>query len=450
VDLWRKGTLKSLVLPGGLLLLISAFLLNNPVFSIPATTLNFYYYAVFIAGVLIAWRFHSSRVLFAIVTLLLAHRAVEFISAGKGVAVGSGRVVFEAVAFLLPLNFMMLSFLRERGFVLQDTARRLSLLFFESVFVAVISRPGLETAQPRFHSAMPQFLAHISEPAVWIYVAAFVVLLMRLLLYRKPLENALLWSLAATLISLRAGAIGREGSFYFASAGLILVSSVLESSYALAFHDELTGLPGRRAFNDALLRLEGTYAIAIVDIDHFKRFNDTYGHETGDEVLRMVATSLAQVTGGGTAYRIGGEEFSILFPGKSMHEAIQHLESIRTKLAATEFRVRSVQERRSGPLLPDKEERRNQLRRLGDRSAEGKRLNAQKRSLSATSIENRIVAVTISVGVAEPTSRARGADQVVQSADKALYRAKRSGRNRVEAAPALRVKKNRVARHNIA
>ena len=102
--------------------------------------------------------------------------------------------------------------------------------------------------------------------------------------------------------------------------------SIIENSYLLAYHDELTTLPSRRAFNDALLRLQDPYSIAVVDIDHFKRFNDTYGHDTGDQVLRLVAAGLSRVTGGGQAYRCGGEEFKILFPGKTTAEVVEHLE----------------------------------------------------------------------------------------------------------------------------
>ena len=114
----------------------------------------------------------------------------------------------------------------------------------------------------------------------------------------------------------------------------------------LAYHDELTSLPARRAFNDALLRLQKPYAVAVVDIDHFKKFNDSYGHETGDQVLRMVAGKLAGITGGGRAYRVGGEEFSILFPGKTAKDALPHLELLRSVIEVSTFRVRAGQERR--------------------------------------------------------------------------------------------------------
>ena len=80
---------------------------------------------------------------------------------------------------------------------------------------------------------------------------------------------------------------------------------------------------------------EPPYSIAMVDIDHFKRCNDTYGHDTGDQVLRLVASRLARVTGGGQAYRCGGEEFAILFPGKTTIDVLEHLEKLRADIEAS-------------------------------------------------------------------------------------------------------------------
>ena len=96
--------------------------------------------------------------------------------------------------------------------------------------------------------------------------------------------------------------LGKAADAYVATAALILGASLIETSYVLAYHDELTGIRGRRAFNESLLSLDQQYAIAIVDIDHFKKFNDTYGHDVGDQVLCMVASRLSQVGGDGQAF----------------------------------------------------------------------------------------------------------------------------------------------------
>jgi diguanylate cyclase (GGDEF)-like protein len=429
LDLGSKGTLKSLFVPGGILLLAAAVVLSGGFLSISAAAVDFYYYSVFTAGIVLAWRFHSSRILFALIVLLLAHRAIEFFSAGRATPTGPGRIAFEAIAFLLPLNFIVLSLVRERGLGIPAITPRLVWLFLESVFVAVLCRPGESTSPAFLHVAFLNrswfHWTKIPQLALLTFAAAFVVLLVRLFVYRKPLESGLLWSLVATFLGLQANAVDRIAIAYWATAALLLVASIIENTYVLAYHDELTSLPARRAFNDALLRLEAPYSIAIVDIDHFKNFNDTYGHDTGDQVLSMVASRLARVSGGGQAFRVGGEEFSILFPGKSMKEVAPHLDSLRALIEESRFRVRSMPERRSAP--------RGAGRRVADKKNIPRRKINQPRTVPAEASESGL-SVTVSIGVAEPGAKMREAEQVIQAADKALYRAKKAGRNRVEMA----------------
>jgi diguanylate cyclase (GGDEF)-like protein len=442
LDLGSKGTLKSLFVPGGILLLAAVALLRGGFLPVSAAAVDFYYYAVFGAGILLAWRFHSSRVLFALIILLLAHRAIEFFSAGRVASIGPGRIAFEAIAFLLPLNFIVLSLARERGLTIPTATPRLVLVFLESVFVAILCRPGETTSPELLHAAfLNRSLFHwtrIPQLALLAFAVAFGFLLVRLFLYRKPLESGLLWSLVATFLGLQTNGVDRISIAYWATAGLLLIASIIENSYVLAYHDELTSLPARRAFNEALLRLEAPYAIAIVDIDHFKNFNDTYGHDTGDQVLGMVATRLARVSGGGQAFRVGGEEFSILFAGKSLKDVVPHLDALRTLIEESRFRVRNTPERRSAP--------RGAGRRIEDKKDTGRR--SRPRSLS-TEPPLSGLSVTVSIGVAEPGPKTREVEQVIQAADKALYRAKKAGRNRVEAASETRSRTPRP-RRNIA
>ena len=460
MNFWNPKTLKSLVLPGGIFLLAASVVFRGAFGTIPAAAVVFSFYAVFAAGMLLAWRFHSSRILFGLATLFLGHRALEFFSSGHIGSAGPGRIALEAVAFLLPLNFVAFSVFRERGLVIPAILPRLALLFFESVFVAIICRPG-ETIAPGF--LHPRFLGHISGTplptlAVLAFAAAFGTLLVRFLLYRQPTESGLLWALVAAFLSFRVGAVGPAATAYAATAGLILISSIIENSYLLAYHDELTTLPARRAFNDALFHLEEPYAVAVVDIDHFKKFNDTYGHETGDEVLRMVAGKLAGVTGGGRAYRVGGEEFSILFPGKTAKDAMPHLELLRSVIEVSTFRVRTGQERRrapegrrqrSGQAVQSQDSRgqdfRGQDRRSSERRTQARRATAPRRTTRPARPSDETpsaeISVTVSIGVAEPRARIRAVEDVIQAADQALYRAKQSGRNRVEFASIARVAK---------
>ena len=223
--------------------------------------------------------------------------------------------------------------------------------------------------------------------------------------------------------------LGKPSDAYVATAALILAASMIETSYVLAYHDELTGIRGRRAFNDALLSLDQQYAIAIVDIDHFKKFNDTYGHDVGDQVLCMVASRISQVGGDGQAFRCGGEEFAIIFRDTSAKDAYTHLDALRQLIEKSSFHVRGSDRRAE-----------KNAEASGDRraSASDRRKPARKKAADReTQLLPDHLSVTVSMGVAEPSTRYRQPEQVIQAADQALYRAKDKGRNRVElAAPA--------------
>jgi diguanylate cyclase (GGDEF)-like protein len=464
VNFWSPKTFKSLVLPGGIFLVAACVVIQGAFGSIPSAAVHFYFYSIFAGGILLAWRFHSSRILFALCTVFLAQRALEFFSSGRSPSAGPGRIALEAVAFLLPLNFIAFSVFRERGLVFPAILPRMALLFIESVFVAIICRPGEIVGPALLHSRFLGRLAWTPVPslALLAFIAALTVLLVRLVLYRKPTESGLLWALLATFLAFQVGAVGPAATAYLATAGLILISSIIENSYFLAYHDELTSLPARRAFNDALLRLEEPYAAAVVDIDHFKNFNDTYGHETGDQVLRMVAGKLASVTGGGRAYRVGGEEFSILFPGKSAKEVMPHLELLRSVIEVASFRVRGGEERRGTARTqdsgsPDSERKdarsqenqaqefRSHDRRSSERRVRPRRPPATRKRVRPVTSEpgNQQISVTVSIGAAEPNTRFRSVEHVLQAADQALYRAKQSGRNRVELSSAPRAARPR-------
>ncbi len=171
-----------------------------------------------------------------------------------------------------------------------------------------------------------------------------------------------------------------------AGATLLLGAHVV--AWRRSYVDDLTGLHGRRALDEALDGLSGAHAIAVIDVDFFKRFNDEHGHDAGDQALRIVAGVLAR-TRGGKAYRQGGEEFVVVFAGAPLDDAAEEMEALRAAIEAT-------------PLLVRSRGRRKALR------------------------------VTASIGVAARTPACATARDVLRAADQALLRAKRLGRNRVE------------------
>ncbi len=159
-----------------------------------------------------------------------------------------------------------------------------------------------------------------------------------------------------------------------------------------AEHDPLTGLMNRRAFIPRLqsehqraLRTGNAYTFAMLDLDHFKRLNDTYGHDFGDLVLRNFAAIMVENCRAiDVVVRMGGEEFGILFPECAADEALVPLERIRTKFE-------------QGGLM----------------------------------VGNHAVSVTVSIGVATLADIHESELQIVTRADNALYAAKSQGRNRI-------------------
>jgi diguanylate cyclase (GGDEF)-like protein len=346
--------------------------------------------------------------LLALLGLALADRAMLWLAPPDSGVPFAGPVVVRAVAMLLPASLAALAFTGERGMLTTAGLRRVTLLAVELMVVLalwLLSAAYPESFARAFDSVLlPRPLLAwmgLGQPAALAALAAVAVLVGRTIWRPDAESRGFLWAAIGSVIAASAGPAGGRATLHLATAGLVLVVAAVESAYAMAYHDELTRLPARRALNDALLRVHGTYTVAMVDVDHFKKFNDTHGHDVGDQVLRMVAGRLALVPGGGRAFRYGGEEFAVLFPGKTAEESAPHLETLRTSVASATFTTRGK-----------------------DRP---KRKPSSTRARGGT---GKPLAVTVSIGAAQ----ARGSvlpEQVVKAADRALYRAKEAGRNRV-------------------
>jgi diguanylate cyclase (GGDEF)-like protein len=412
MEFWSKRTFQSIFIPGGLIFGTALFVLATGSFSPPPAGVNFFYYVFIVAAAMLAWRFRSTRVLLCVLVLLLGQYAVMH-PHGRA-PMGLSRGALEAVAIFIPIDFIVLTFFPERGSENRTLAWFFGLLLLEvaSVYFLVAIAPA--GAAFLRYSPLRVYHMRLPQPALLTFVVAGLLLIYRLLEFRKAIDAGMFWALVAACLGLEAVATTTTGTAYFGVAGLILASSIIENSYVLAFQDELTRLSSRRAFNDTVLGLKPPYVIAAVDIDHFKSINDTYGHDTGDQVLRLVASRLGRVIGGGEAFRVGGEEFTIVFRGRTADEVADFLDLLRQDIESTAFRIRTGQERRKKSRAPD-------------RRAKGARKPGRRFGPSLT------LSVTVSIGVAESQPKLT-ADEVIQQADKALYAAKQGGRNRVELA----------------
>lgn len=340
--------------------------------------------------------------------LALNGDVVHFREHGSIRDVQQASLAFHLTSVLLPLLYGLYGFWEERAQLLQDLVAR------GAVLVAVL---GVAVGMAyRYPEPLLQWLSLVHWPLLhgqWmklvqlaypLFLAAFLLLLWQYLRHPRVLHAAqlagvlgLFWMLPE--IFAYPYALATMTSMVL----LALMAAVAHEAYQMAFLDELTGLPGRRALNERLSRLGRNYVIAMTDVDHFKKFNDTYGHDVGDDVLRMVASQLRKVTGGGTAYRYGGEEFTVLFPGKSLEHCLPHLEVLRRNIEHYQMALRDQQNR------PEDAARGRQQRGKG--AAGG------------------FVSVTISIGVAERSAEQREPEEVIKAADEALYKAKAAGRN---------------------
>ena len=397
-DMTTVRWLTGLVSPGGWLLLATWGLLQvEPVRVAAVPYARFFCFGALGAAALLSWYYNRGQVLLVAVAAGLAVWGLEQLAA-------AGEVPKVAAVVLLPLNFALFAWLEERGVVTPSGILKFGLIPAQVLVVVMLG----ELKGGRLEA----FLRWGEQPGGWTWMpllgqfsfaGAALVLLTLSFLRRTKVEEGLLWALGAVFVALNQTGNSEALLFYSGTAGLILLFAVLEHSYEVAYRDELTGLPGRRALNELLPQLGGRYAIAMGDVDHFKNFNDTYGHDAGDQVLRMVAGKLSRVAGGGRAFRYGGEEFTVVFPGRSAEQAQPFVESLRAAIASSAFVLR-------GPDRPEEKPE-------------------QKPEQTLVSKPKEAVTITISLGMAERSKRHSTPELVLDAADDALYRAKESGRN---------------------
>jgi GGDEF domain-containing protein len=361
-----------------------------------------YPWAVYGIGVLLGVFFHRSRVVLA----NLALAVTAWVASSKA----GGFTALYFAGGLLALSLGLVTLLKDRGVLstggILQIGGAVVVGVFATLFVGVAPQD-----MAAFLDATPLPLSvsvwsGFPQPVFLSFVLGLATACVAALVRKGPVERGAFWSLVSVALALYFTTDGALVQLFLMAAGLTLGLSVVEVSYAMAYRDDLTGLPARRALMRDLDALGGLYTAAMVDVDHFKRFNDRHGHEVGDQVLRMVGGQLAKAPGGGRAYRYGGEEFTVLFQGKSRQEALEHLERIRRTVEKATFTLRHWRRPRKKPVDPG-----------------GWKVWKEGKS--------KRLSVTVSIGVADSAGGEAEPEEVLKKADRALYRAKKAGRNRV-------------------
>lgn len=401
------GLVLKFFLPGSvpyffLLILLQAEFFQSwlPFFS------NFLPYLIFLLGLYIGWKFSRSRLIFVLLILTMADRTLQTLTFQFTAGVNIDLIVFNIISFILPLNILIIAFLRERGIFTWQGIWRLSLICLQPFIIYTL----VKFRYLSFFSFLNwEFLksdwfqqADIPQLSMLIFIVTAIFLVVNYILRKDMIESGLFWVLLCVFGALVEKGSPAPASAYLSTGGLILILSSLKYSHKVASRDELTGLPTRRSLSETFLKLPARYSIAIVDIDNLKTHNDEYGHETGDQILRMVASRAQEVAGSGKIFRYGGEEFCIILPEKSVNETRLIMEQLRRKISRRLFVIRSRKRPLQKPKDPD---------------------NAPR--------SNEKIKITVSIGIAERNENLREPEDVIKAAEEALQQAKKTGRDRL-------------------
>lgn len=301
------------------------------------------------------------------------------------------------------LGYLVIYALKERGlfsyFGLLRSGIGLVFIIF-SYFAMKNFSPAMQKALSS--SILHNSISGLTKASDFVLIVSFIALLFIFLislLFTIQSQKAPFWMLVAQIIPFLFLHDANSFILFSLITSLIAIAALAHDAYRMAYIDTLTGIPARRALEERFLRLGSTYTIAMVDIDFFKKFNDKFGHDIGDDVLKLIAKELSLVKLGGKVFRYGGEEFTIVFSGKKQEDCILALEELRETIFRRGFVIRS--------------EKRDEKKPKKEKQPPEK---VKKERLS------------VSIGVAS-SLKGKTPQEIVKIADNALYKAKESGRN---------------------
>jgi diguanylate cyclase (GGDEF)-like protein len=373
-----------------------------------AVTLSIFPYFLAALSLFVAYQFGQSRAFVAALAIAAAYWVVQQ-QLQVSLAQEAAAAAYLGLCVAVPVCALFICLVPERGLLSRMGLAVVVVFVATMTLLYLLPRSGvvdwlaLPAWQPWAFDTMV-----LSQNAIYLQSLSVLAAILMLCVRDTDFDAALVGCLLALCSGLALLHLSGISFAMFSAAGLCLLFGQLRSSYSMAYRDELTGVLGRRALNEHLKRLGRRYTIAMVDVDHFKRLNDKHGHDVGDEVLKLVASRLRSVGSGGTVYRYGGEEFSIVFPRKTAEDCVEPMERVREDIAAYRMALRD-----------------RTVRPLKAKEGVGRR--------GATRVGKSQVSVTISAGIAERSPDCSDPQAVISQADARLYKAKKSGRNRVAA-----------------
>ncbi|WP_375749883.1 GGDEF domain-containing protein [Vibrio sp. HN007] len=361
-------------------------------------------YLLFVICIMLCQLFNQGRIGMVTVAMCITYYVIQT-RLQSPLSTGTTKLEFLLLAFIFPVACITASLYKECKLL---TTKGLSYLAIIGMLIGwgVITVIHVQDAGlSDFWEAVLYNIPEMSKLPVLLFLYSFFVSCwygIQVLNHNKSIDVAIYTCLVLTLLTFVLFDTNYISTTLFSLSGIMLIVTVISTSHELAYIDQLTEIPGRRALETEMRHLGRKYTIAMLDVDHFKKFNDTYGHDTGDDVLKLVASKMMKTRGKAKVYRYGGEEFTVLFKGKYVDNAEPFLEELRESIANYEMT----------------------LRNMDNRPKDNKVGSKQRKKQNASNT----VSVTISIGMADSYDT-KNPETVLKAADEALYRAKQSGRN---------------------
>lgn len=364
-------------------------------------------YILLLVAVILCHSFKQGRMAMVSMTMLLAYIVIQ-LRLQTPLSSGTTLLELSLLAALLPVACLIVYLFPDTGVNSKGVAFYTSILllfvFWSHLTVTHFNDGGFKTWSDDVLFTIPA-VSKIPFVLVLYGVALTGATSILVLVQNRPIDVVVYSSILLASTTFVFFDTQYISSTMFSLSGILIIVYVMSASHAMAFNDQLTNIPGRHALEVELKHLGRKYSIAMLDIDHFKRFNDTYGHDTGDDVLKLVASRLKLTTGGAKVYRYGGEEFTILFKRKYSHQVAKHLEALIEDIENYDMVIRNSRAR------PDSDE-----------------AGIKKRGKIGSNTET--VNITVSIGLSDSRT-SRAPEEVIKYADNALYGAKDAGRNQL-------------------
>ncbi len=372
---------------------------HGPVVALPYVALAF--------GLVFGWYFSSTRMLFALVSLAFADQALVAFPLQKDPG-SLNQTVFTAAAFLLPMNFLAFSILKDESPGTIRGITRIVLLLIQPLFVAWLCDPSRQDFAIVLHTShltgWSTQWTPVPQTALLAFFISAVMHAVRFAVGRDPMDAGGAWALAAVFVAYHSTQFGWNATPFFSTAALILFVSLLQTSYRRTYRDELTGVSGRLAYEEATAQLGTSFALAVVAIDQLKSYAGSHGKPVMEQILKLLAPKVQTACQGRYVFRVSGEEFTVLFPHRSAMEALVVLDHVRSSIESAALFLRGrehVWENWRGMKTPGR--------------------------------KDRALPVTVSIGVAEKSADDKTSlEQVIKTAYRALYEAKSAGGNAVK------------------